>query len=72
MMELLKEKDKHAPAFVSVHKTATMMADSYNVTQIESETILAKYFPEGTNGPLTKFPLKKKGAGDPPGIDQTL
>ncbi|MGG0752877.1 hypothetical protein [Brevibacillus laterosporus] len=42
MMELLKEKEKHAPAFVSVHKTATMMDDSFNVTQIESETKLGR------------------------------
>lgn len=57
IMELLKEKDKHAPAFVPVHKTATMVDDRYNITQEEQEQIIAKYFSEGR---LTKFPQKEK------------
>jgi len=60
MMELLKEKDRHAPAFVQIHKTATMVDDRYNVTDEENEAILKKYFPEGADGPLLKFPLKQK------------
>jgi hypothetical protein len=60
MMELLKEKDKHAPAFVEVHKTARMVDDRYNVTLEENEEILKKYFPAGTEGPLTTFSVKEK------------
>lgn len=60
MMELLKEKDQHAPTFVSLHKTAKMVDDRYNVTEEEKDVIVNKYFPEGHDGPLHKFPLKEK------------
>jgi len=59
MMELLKEKDKHAPAFVPPHKTATMVDDRYNITTDEKESIIQKYFTEN-KGQLTKFPAKEK------------
>ncbi|WP_071392875.1 DUF2087 domain-containing protein [Bacillus tuaregi] len=57
MMELLKEKDEHAPAFVPVHQTATMVDDRYNITHEEQEQALNKYFSEGR---LTKYPQKEK------------
>ncbi|TCS93299.1 hypothetical protein EDD58_108127 [Hazenella coriacea] len=57
MMELLKEKDDHAPAFVPVHKTATMVDERYNMTEGEQEGIIKQYFSEGS---LTKFPPKEK------------
>ena len=57
MMELLKEKDEYAPAFVPVHKTATMVDERYNITQEEQKQIVSKYFSEGI---LTKFPTKEK------------
>ncbi|MBX9976485.1 DUF2087 domain-containing protein [Cytobacillus firmus] len=60
IMELLKEKDEYAPAFLPVHKTATMVDDRYNITEEEQEKILKKYFPEGTDKPLVKFPPKEK------------
>lgn len=60
MMELLKEKDKYAPAFLEVHKTALMVDDRYNVTQEEKEAILTKYFPDGIKGPLKTFSRKEK------------
>ncbi|WP_042349287.1 DUF2087 domain-containing protein [Bacillus massiliigorillae] len=60
MMELLKEKDQYAPAFVSPPKTAKMVDDRYNFTQEEQEKVVAKFFPEGTNGSLIRFPLKQK------------
>ncbi|MXQ55043.1 DUF2087 domain-containing protein [Shimazuella alba] len=60
MMELLKDKDAHAPAFIPVHKTATMIDDRYNITQEEHDKIIKQYFPEGTTKPLTKFPSKEK------------
>lgn len=60
MMELLREKDKYAPAFVELHKSATMVDDRYNVTMEEYEKLLKKYFPQGTDGPLATFPLKQK------------
>jgi hypothetical protein len=60
LMELLKEKDHHAPKFLPPHKTAKMVDDRYNVTEKEIDSIIQKYFPEGPNGPLSKFPLKQK------------
>lgn len=60
LMELLKEQDQHAPAFVPVHKTARMVDDRYNITNDEKEVILKKYFLEGKKGPLNKFPPKEK------------
>ncbi len=60
MMELLKEKDEYAPAFLPVHKTARMVDDRYNVTKEEQEKIIQKYFPEGTDQSLVKFPPKEK------------
>ncbi|PAE23909.1 MULTISPECIES: DUF2087 domain-containing protein [Bacillaceae] len=60
IMELLKEKDEHAPAFLPVHKTATMVDERYNITEGEQEKILKKYFPEGADKPLAKFPPREK------------
>lgn len=60
MMELLKEKDQWAPAFLPIHKTASMIDDRYNVTQEEKEAILTKYFPDGIKGPLKAFSRKEK------------
>ncbi|MBP2242733.1 hypothetical protein J2Z40_003313 [Cytobacillus eiseniae] len=60
MMELLKEKDDHKPAFIDIHKTARMIDDRYNVTKEENEEILKKFFPEGINGRLKSFPPKEK------------
>ncbi|RSK53270.1 DUF2087 domain-containing protein [Bacillus canaveralius] len=60
MMELLKEKDRYAPAFIPVHKTATMVDECYNLTQEEQEKIIMKYFPDGTENRLSKFPPKQK------------
>lgn len=60
MMELLKEKDEHAPSFVPLHKTAKMIDDRYNVTEEERIAILNKLFPYGTYGKLLKFNLKEK------------
>ncbi|PGM52251.1 DUF2087 domain-containing protein [Bacillus sp. AFS053548] len=60
MMELLKEKDQHAPSFLPLHKTAKMVDERYNITEDEMEKTLKKYFPEGIDGPLKKFPLKEK------------
>lgn len=60
MMELLKEKDNHAPAIVNYHKTARMIDDRYNVTQDEYDKVLQKYFPDGPGGRLTTFSLREK------------
>lgn len=57
MMDLLKEKDKHHPAFIDIHQTARMIDDRYNVTQAEKDEMLQKFFDDGK---LTRFPSKEK------------
>lgn len=57
LMELLKEKDDHAPSFVPIHQTATMIDDRYNITEDEQQKIVKQYF---QNGKLMKFPIKQK------------
>jgi len=60
MMELLKEKDDHAPGFLNFHQTATMVDERYNITQDERDEILKKQFPQGVEGPLKNFSIKEK------------
>ena len=57
LMELLKEKDQHAPSFVPVHKHAKMVDDRYNITEEEQKKAVSKYF---SGKKLLKFPLKEK------------
>ncbi|WP_397536469.1 DUF2087 domain-containing protein [Rummeliibacillus pycnus] len=60
MMELLKEKDTLTPEFVPIHSTATMVDDRYNITNDEQQELIAKYFPNGTNAHILRFPKKEK------------
>lgn len=60
LMELLKDKDKHAPSFIEVHTSATMIDDRYNITLEEEEAVLLKYFPQEAGGRLKTFHLKEK------------
>lgn len=60
IMELLKEKDQYAPAFVPPHKTAKIVDDRYAITEEEQQDIIQRFLPEGINGRLKKFPPKEK------------
>ena len=60
LMELLKERDQHAPAFLAPHKNATMVDDRYNMTLEEQQELEKKFFPQGVEGKLIKFPKKEK------------
>ncbi|WP_338754540.1 DUF2087 domain-containing protein [Bacillus sp. FJAT-52991] len=60
IMELFKEKDQYAPAFIPPHKTAKMVDDRYDITQEEQEKVIQKFLPEGLEGGLEKFPPKEK------------
>lgn len=57
LMDLLKERDEHAPAIVEIHKNAKMIDDRYRVTKTENEEVLRKYFKDGK---LTTFSMKEK------------
>ncbi|OPY55820.1 MAG: hypothetical protein A4E55_02408 [Pelotomaculum sp. PtaU1.Bin035] len=60
LMDLLKDKNKRLSGCLPPYKTAGTIDDRYSITQEESEKILKKYFPEGTDGPLTTFDMKEK------------
>ncbi|MFB9274534.1 DUF2087 domain-containing protein [Cohnella cellulosilytica] len=60
LMELLKEKDRHAPDIVHVPKTARMVDERYHMTADEAKNVLEKYFPDGRDGRLTTFAIKEK------------
>ncbi len=60
LMELLKDKDKRFLSGLPRLEAAGMVNNRYSITQEESEKILKKYFPEGTDGPLKTFSMKEK------------
>ncbi|NRD76660.1 DUF2087 domain-containing protein [Bacillus sp. BRMEA1] len=60
LMELLREKDQYAPAFVPPHKTARMVDDRYDITQEEQAETIKKFFMAEPNKRLKKFPPKEK------------
>lgn len=63
LMELLKNKDLHAPAaWVSpvMKQGHTIHHQSFDISEEEREIVLQKYFPEGTSGPMTTFHMQQK------------
>ncbi|MFZ5352014.1 MAG: DUF2087 domain-containing protein [Bacillota bacterium] len=60
MMELIRDKNKNAPAFIEVHRTATILDDRFNVTRQESEKVLDKYFNKDSDRTLKSFNMKEK------------
>lgn len=60
LMSLLEGMPKGGHSLVDSHRNATMVDERYAITQEEQDTFLAKYFPEGTDGPLHDFPSKEK------------
>ena len=59
MMELLREKDT-TNEFVPIESTATMVDDRYNITHNEQQELITKYFPNGTDKAILRFPKKEK------------
>ncbi|AJY74013.1 DUF2087 domain-containing protein [Paenibacillus beijingensis] len=60
IMELMDEGASAGPKFVPVHRTATQVDERYAITEDEYAALLAKYMPDGPEGPLTGFPRKEK------------
>ncbi|MGQ8873681.1 DUF2087 domain-containing protein [Paenibacillus sp. TSA_86.1] len=62
LMELLKNKDLHAPAaWVSpIIKQEHTIQHSFDISEEEREHVLHKYFPEGKSGPMTTFHMQQK------------
>ncbi|USB33583.1 DUF2087 domain-containing protein [Paenibacillus sp. YPG26] len=59
IMELLRAKDKHAPAVLKVQAGGSK-DERYRITETEKDKVLAKYFPSGTRGPLKSFSMREK------------
>jgi len=60
IMELLDEQGMGGPRFVPIHRTATQIDERYVLTQEEYDGLLARYLPNGPEGPLESFPVKQK------------
>lgn len=64
IMELVGERTERraggSEAFISVHRTATMLDERYAITEQENADILRTYFKQGLDGPLAEFPKKEK------------
>ena len=60
MMELLKEQDQKTESHIPIHKTATMVDERYDITLSEEQKLLEKYFPNGVEQPLVRFPKREK------------
>ncbi|MEF7564344.1 DUF2087 domain-containing protein [Bacillus infantis] len=60
VMELLREKDRYAPALIPPHIHASMVDDRYAITEEEQQKIVDKFLPNGIEGGLVKFPPKEK------------
>ncbi|MBM6384152.1 DUF2087 domain-containing protein [Paenibacillus sp. 7523-1] len=63
LMELLKSKDDYAPAELVLPVTRhvhTINYKQFDISEQDREKVLAKYFPEGTDGPLSSFHMQQK------------
>lgn len=60
VMELAEEKPGAASPFVSIPRSASMVDERFAITEEENAEILAAYFKQGLEGPLSEFPKKQK------------
>ncbi len=60
LMELLAEQTPQRQAFIEIPRNSRQVDDRFAITQAEREEILAKYFAEGPDGPISSFPTKEK------------
>ncbi|UQZ36551.1 transcriptional regulator [Paenibacillus sp. PK3_47] len=60
VMELTEEKPGVSSPFVSIPRTASMVDERFAITEEENAEILAAYFKQGPDGPLSEFPKKQK------------
>lgn len=60
IMELLKDRMDQPTKFVEIHRTATMVDERYAITEDENTKFLEKYFEEGLDGEISRFPKKEK------------
>jgi DNA-binding CsgD family transcriptional regulator len=60
IMELLSEQIPKKNTFIDIPRSSKQVDERFAITEQENEGILAAYFKQGPNGPLTSFPLKEK------------
>lgn len=60
IMELLAEQVPKKGSFIDVPRNTKKIDDRFAITEEEYEKILSEYFQQGSNGPISSFPLKEK------------
>jgi DNA-binding CsgD family transcriptional regulator len=60
IMELLGERVAAKNSFISIPRNSRNIDERFAITEEENAKILAAYFPQGPDGPLTTFPPKEK------------
>jgi hypothetical protein len=60
IMELLNERLTHEEKFIEIPRQAKMIDERFAITEKENTEILQALFPEGSVGPLLRFPKKEK------------
>jgi len=66
IMELMKSGSKPEKScfskegLVDFPRTARMVDERFAITEEEFNKVIAKYFPEGPDGPISEYPLKEK------------
>lgn len=60
IMELLNQATPRKQSFVSLPREAGPIDERFAITEFESEQVLARYLPNGPEGPLTTFPSGEK------------
>lgn len=58
MMELLKERDEYAPAFIPPHKASQLFHDEQSIAEEEQQAIVRTFFQEG--GRLSELPATER------------
>jgi len=60
IMELLEEKAHVKSGFIEIPRTARQVDERFAITRQENDSILAAYFKNGLNGPISSLPIKEK------------
>ncbi len=60
IMELLDTEDRQENRFINMPRSVKAVDERFAITEDENRRILEKYFSQGLDGPLSKFPLKQK------------
>lgn len=60
LAQLLSQRSDQGPSLAGVPPLASPADERWNLTVDDRESLEKKFFPQGTDGPLVRFPLKEK------------